>query len=250
MDGPHAGKVVFYENITALEGHLTFVDRGPMKTISGTPVACGEQAGGWFPSVVFVENFAGDGGFPADVILGNNNHCYLYRNLGPDGSGGRRLADAVTVQAGGKDIELFNPCFDVADIDNDGDWDLFGAPQAGEILFFERIKPTASSANPNFAKGVVIAHDDLYVQPSGHPRLKVADFTADGLLDFVVDRAWELTDLNHPQKRDYGALFKNVGTKTSPKLGPDGRAPRRTLYGRVSDMRCRASKRGQGGRLE
>jgi hypothetical protein len=217
MDGPYAGTVVFFENTTKPSGQLTFADKGPLKTVSGVPVAGGKQAGGWFPSVVFVVDFDGDGDALTDIILGYNNHCYLYRNLGPNGSDQWRLADAVAIQAAGADIELFNPCFDVADIDNDGDWDLFGAPQAGEILFFENVDTTAPRTNPTFAKGIVIAHDDLYVQPSGHPRLKVADFTGDGLLDFVVDRAWELTNLNHPQKRDYGALFKNIGTKTSPK---------------------------------
>ena len=225
MDGPYAGKVVWFENRTesrqgrlaAPAGQLTFVDRGYLKTVSGAPVAGGEQAGGWFPSVVFVEDFDGDRDGLTDVILGFNNHCYLYRNLGRDESGGWRLADAVTIQAGGKDIELFNPCFDVADIDGDGDRDLFAAPQAGQILFFENIDTTPPRTKPTFAKGVVIAHDDLYVQPSGHPRVTVADFTGDGLLDFVVDRAWELTDLNQPLKRDYGALFENTGTRISPK---------------------------------
>ena len=217
MDGPYAGKIVFFENTTVPQGQLTFVDRGPMKTVSGTPLAGGKQAGGWFPSVVFVVDFDGDDDGLTDIILGYNNHCYLYRNLGANGSGGWRLADAVTIQAGSEDIELFNPCFDVADVDNDGDWDLFGAPQAGEILFFENVDTSVPRAHPTFAKGVIIAHNDLYVQPSSHPRLKVADFTGDGLLDFVVDRAWELTDLNHPLKRDYGVLFKNIGTVTSPK---------------------------------
>ena len=217
MDSPYAGKVVWFENGTKPGGQLTFVDRGYLKTVSGAPVAGGEQAGGWFPSVVFVQDFDGDGDGLTDIILGFNNHCYLYRNLGRDESGGWRLADAVTIQAGGKDIELFNPCFDVADIDGDGDWDLFAAPQAGQILFFENIDTTTPRTKPTFAKGVVIAHDDLYVQPSGHPRLKIADFTGDGLLDFVVDRAWELTDLNQPLKRDYGALFENIGTKNLPK---------------------------------
>ncbi|MHC4742376.1 MAG: FG-GAP repeat domain-containing protein, partial [Planctomycetota bacterium] len=217
MDGPYAGKVVWFENKTVLTGQLTFLDKGPVKTVSGIPVAGGEQAGGWFPSVVFVKDFDGDNDDLTDIILGYNNRCYLYRNLGRDDSGGWRLGEAVTIQADGKDIELFNPCYDLADIDNDGDWDLFAAPQAGEILFYENVDDSAQRNRPTFAKGVVIAHDDLYVQPSGHPRLKVADFTGDGLPDFVVDRAWELTDLNHPQKRDYGALFENVGTKESAK---------------------------------
>ena len=217
MSGPYAGKIVFFENTTKAGSQLTFVDRGPLKTISGVPLAGGKQAGGWFPSVVFVVDFDGDDDGLTDIILGYNNHCYLYRNLGADGSGRWWLADAVTIQAGGEDIELFNPCFDVADIDSDGDLDLFGAPQAGQIYFYENIDKSNPRTMPTFAKGTIIAYNETYLQRSTHPRITVADFTGDGLLDFVVDRAWELTDLNHPLKRDYGALFKNIGTLKSPK---------------------------------
>lgn len=215
-DGPYKGKIVFFENITTIGGQLTFVDRGPMKTISGTLLAGGKQAGGWFPSITFVEDFNHDGDGWTDILLGSNNHCYLYRNLGSDG-GAWRLADAIAIRAGGDDITLFNPCFDVADIDSDGDKDLFGAPQSGQIYFFENVDTSVPRTNPTFAKGIVVAYDDLYLQWSTHPRIKVADFTGDGLLDFVVDRAWELADLNNPSHRDYGALFKNVGTAASPK---------------------------------
>ena len=218
MDGPYRGKIVLFENTTMRGGQLTFVNRGPMKTVTGTPLAGGKQAGGWFPSITFVVDFDGNRDGRTDVLVGSNNHCYLYRNLGPGGSGGWRLADAATIRAGGEDITLFNPCFEVADIDNDGDWDLFAAPQAGQIYFFENVDTTVPRTNPTFAKGVVIAYDEIYVQPSTHPRVTVADFTGDGLLDLVVDRAWELADLSNPSlKRDYGALFKNVGTTTSPR---------------------------------
>ncbi len=49
--------------------------------------------------------------------------------------------------------------------------------------------------------------------------MKVADFDGDGLLDFVVGRFWERTDLtNVLQARDYGGLYKNVGSRTSPRF--------------------------------
>jgi len=217
MSGPYAGKIAFFENTTKSGGQITFIDRGVMNTITGVPLAGGKQAGGWFPSVVFVKDFDGDRDGRTDILLGSNNHCYLYRNLGPDNAGGCRLADAVTIQAGGEDIELFNPCFDIADIDNDGDWDIFGAPQAGQIYFYENITKSVPKTKSTFAKGTIIAYDETYLQRSTHPRITVADFTGNGLLDFVVDRAWELTDLNNPLKRDYGALFKNTGTANSPK---------------------------------
>lgn len=218
MDGPYAGKIVFFENTTAQSRQLTFIDRGPMKTVSGTPLAGGEQAGGWFPSITFVADFDGDGDGRIDALVGSNNHCYLYRNLGQDGSGGGMLDDAITIKAGGEDIVLFNPCFEIADIDSDGDWDLFAAPQSGQIYLFENVDTTTPRTKPTFAKGVAIAYDEVYTMRSTHPRIKFADFTGDGLLDFVVDRAWELANLNAAsQTRDYGALFANVGTKTSPK---------------------------------
>jgi len=217
MSGPYAGKIAFFENTTKSGGLLTFVDRGVMKTITGVPLAGGKQDGGWFPSIVFVKDFDGDRDSRTDILLGSNNHCYLYRNLGTDGAGGWRLDDAVTIQAGGEDIELFNPCFDVADIDKDGDWDLFGAPQAGQIHLYENVDTSVPRTKPAFAKGTIIAYDETYLQRSTHPRVTVADFTGDGLLDFVVDRAWELTDFDNPLKRDYGTLFRNTGTATSPK---------------------------------
>jgi hypothetical protein len=230
MDGPYAGRVAFFENTTRRGGRLTFADRGLLRTISGTPVAGGKQAGGWFPSLAFVVDFDGDGDGRTDLLLGSNNHCYLYRNLGPDGPpigatsscpsewAGWRLDEAVTVQAAGKDIELFNPCFTTADVDHDGDWDLLAASQSGQIYLYENIDATTPRSRPTFAKASVIAYDQKQLQASGHPRVTVADFTGDGLLDLVVDRAWELADLNNlRQKRDYGALFRNVGTATAPR---------------------------------
>ena len=218
MDGPYRGKIVFFENTTKAGGSLTFVDRGPLKTTSGTPLAGGKQAGGWFPSIAFVTDFDRHGDGRTDVLVGSNNHCYLYRNLGPDSSGNWRLADAVPIEAGGEEIVLFNPCFEVADIDGDGDWDLFAAPQSGQIYLFENVDASPSKTNPTFAKGVIIAYDEVYLQASTHPRVTVADLTGDGLYDLAVDRAWELANLKNPSaERDYGALFKNVGTTVSPR---------------------------------
>jgi len=217
MDGPYADKIVFYENVTGDGGSLRFVDRGPLRTVSDTPLAGGDQAGGWFPSIVAVEDFDGGGDGRVDLLLGNNNHCYLYRNLGPDGHGGWRLDDAVLIEAGGKPIELFNPCFEVADVDADGDVDLLAAPQSGQIYLYENVDETTPRTKPTFASGRVIAYDERYLQRSTHPRVKAADFTGDGLIDLLIDRAWELADLDDLDgPRDYGVLLANVGTATSP----------------------------------
>ena len=170
--------------------------------------------------MVFVEDFDGDRDGRTDLLVGSNNRCYLYRNLGRDARGAWRLDDAVVLKAGGKEIVLFNPCFEVADIDKDGDRDLLAAPQSGRIYLYENVDTTPRRTRPTFAKGTVIAYDERYLQRSTHPRVKMADFTGDGLLDLVIDRAWELADLDHvSDRRDFGALFQNVGTAASPRWG-------------------------------
>ncbi|MBN1418602.1 MAG: VCBS repeat-containing protein [Planctomycetes bacterium] len=215
MDGPYARRIVLFENAGHGADPRTFIDRGPLRTVSGTPVAGGEAAGGWFPSVAFVEDFDGDGG-GTDLIVGTNDRCYLYRSLGRAESGGWRWADAEALRAGGEEIVLFNPCFAVADLDGDGDRDLVAAPQAGGIFFYENTAGDAR-ARPRFAKGVPLASDLVHTVPSTHPRVTIADFTGDGLLDISIDRAWEATDPRFPAaKRDYGALLANTGTAASP----------------------------------
>ena len=111
MDGPYAQRIVYFENTTEPGEAFTFRDRGALKTIFGIPLAGGKEAGGWFPSITFVTDSGGDGDQRTDVLVGTNNRCYLYRNLGEDGSGGWRWAEAIAIEAGGEAIELFNPCF-------------------------------------------------------------------------------------------------------------------------------------------
>ncbi|HEY2952207.1 MAG TPA: FG-GAP-like repeat-containing protein, partial [Verrucomicrobiae bacterium] len=82
-DGPDAGQIIFYRNTTREHGgQLTFTRVGPLQTLSGTPLAGGAQAGGWFPSITFVQDWDGDGVGP-DALVGSANHCWLYRALAP-----------------------------------------------------------------------------------------------------------------------------------------------------------------------
>jgi len=248
-DGPDSGKIVFYRNTTREHrGQLTLERVGPLQTVSGVPLAGGAQAGGWFPSIAFVRDWDGDGSGP-DVLVGSNHRCWLYRGLlrnstnptpesgaaspalrapsPPLGAEEKRLierpdqstfkfADAVAVQAGGKDIELVNPRFDCADIDNDGDLDLFGATQPGAVHWFKNV---GSRNRSELAAGEVVAWSGKYLIGDAHSGLKVADFDGDGLLDVVSGRFWERADLNAINaSHDFGGWWKNVGTRTAPRF--------------------------------
>ena len=221
-DGPHRHRVVWFENTTPVDGPLTFVERRPLETVSSVPIAGGAQRGGWFPGATFVEDFDDDGDGRTDLILGSNNHCYLYRGLGISEKGVPRWAAPVTLNVNGEPIELFNPCFEVADIDADGDWDLLAAPQAGSLLIFENID-RSPDGTPTFATGRPLLGNEVYSERSGHPRITARDFTGDGLVDLVIDRAWELFSPNATSpERDFGKLFANVGSLTRPRWEPRG----------------------------
>ncbi|MHC4444800.1 MAG: FG-GAP repeat domain-containing protein [Planctomycetota bacterium] len=208
QDGPYKYQVVYYENTTAPAGPLTFTDRGPIKTQSGNSLF----QGGWFPAITFVPDWDGDADGQLDVLVGTNNRCYLHRNLRL--SGNSLIVDnPVTIKANGTDIDLSNPRFDVADIDNDGDRDLFAGCQPGPIYYYRNIDTTIPRTNPTFAVGQVIAFEEAYYIADAHSAVKVADFTGDGLLDFVVGRYWERSLLAYPEApREYGWLYENDGS--------------------------------------
>ena len=215
-DGPDRGKIIFYRNTTREHGgELTFTRVGTLQTVAGIPLAGGAQAGGWFPSITFVRAWDGNGE-RADAIVGSNNRCWLYRNLGTNADGSPRFAEAVALRVGGKEIELVNPRFDCADIDGDGALDLFAGTQPGPIYWYKNM---GARANPEFAAAQVIAFDGKYLIGDAHSGVKVADFDGDGLPDFVAGRFWERTDLNRPAApREFGGFFKSTGTHSSPRF--------------------------------
>jgi hypothetical protein len=196
--------------------------------VSDVPLAGGAQAGGWFPSITFVEDWDGDGRGP-DALIGSNHRCWLYRGLAardPSKTSAEapvhaehnapRFEDAVPLQAGGKDIHLVNPRFDCADIDGDGDLDLFAGTQPGPIHWF---KNCGTLGRPELAAGKVVAFEGKYLIGDAHSGVKVADMDGDGLLDLMAGRFWERIDLNQAeQPRDFGGFYKNIGTRTSPRF--------------------------------
>ena len=215
-DGPDSGKVIFYRNTTREHGgELTFTRVGPLETVTGIALAGGPQAGGWFPSINFVKDWDGDGAGP-DALVGSNHRCWLYRSAGTNANGLPRFAEAVALQAGGQEIALVNPRFDCADIDGDGDLDLFAGTQPGAVHFLKNI---GSRSHPEFAPGEIVAWNGKYLIGDAHSGVKVADFDGDGLLDVVSGRFWERVDLNAPDvPRDFGGFWKNVGSRNSPRF--------------------------------
>ncbi len=219
-DGPDGGRIVFYRNTTAGPGQpLTFSRVGPLQTVTGEPLAGGAQAGGWFPSIVFVTGWDGETTRRLDALVGSNHHCWLYRGLGTNADGSPQFAAAVAVQAGGTDINLPNPRFDTVDIDADGDLDLFAGAQPGPVWWFEN---RGTRAKPALAAGRVVAWEGRYLIADAHSGVKVADFDGDGLLDLAAGRFWERTDLNRPdQPREFGGFFRNVGSRSAPRFVRD-----------------------------
>ena len=212
--GNDAGTIVYYRNTTTPGGTLTFTRVGALQTISGTLVAGGITAGGWFPSIACVGDWDGDRHAGTDILVGSNNRCWLYRSQGRDGSGAPRLADAVAIQAAGTYIVRTNPRYDVADIDNDGDLDLFAGCQEGPIYWYRNI---GTRTAPVFAAGVVVAYSTPYYIGDAHSSMKIADWDGDGLLDIVAGRYWERTPSSEATlPRYYGGFYKNVGTPTNP----------------------------------
>lgn len=221
-DGPDSGQIVFHRNTTREHaGQLTFTRVGPLQTTGGLPLAGGAQAGGWFPSIAFARDWDGDGAGP-DALVGSNHRCWLYRDAGTNADGSPRFLEPAALEAGGKPIELVNPRFDCADLDADGDLDLFAGTQPGAVHFFRNI---GTGAQPALAPGIVVAWSGRYLIGDAHSGVKVADFDGDGLPDLASGRFWERADLQPPdQPHDFGGLWKNTGARHRPRFERHHRA--------------------------
>jgi hypothetical protein len=198
--GPYENRVVRYENVTVRGGPLTFADRGPMTTVSGVPLT---------GRVSFVD-WDGDGRL--DVLTDADDTVTLHRNVGTSRAvADMALADGVWVEANGTPIRLGNPRLDTADIDGDGDLDLFAGTEDGRVYLFRNV---GTRRAPVLEGGRLLAFYDYMDAKTG---IKVADFDGDGLLDFVVGRFWERSHYGD-QPRVFGRLYHNVGTRTAPRF--------------------------------
>ena len=198
--GPYENRVVRYENVTVRGGPLTFAERGPMTTVSGVPLT---------GRVSFVD-WDGDGRL--DVLTDADDTVTLHRNVGTSRAvADMALADGVWVEANGTPIRLANPRLDAADIDGDGDLDLFAGTEDGRVYLFRNV---GTRGAPVLEGGRLLAFYDYMDAKTG---IKVADFDGDGVLDFVVGRFWERSHYGD-QPRVFGRLYHNVGTRTAPRF--------------------------------
>ena len=197
----YTGHLVAYRNVTQDNGGvLTFQDYGPVRTVSGKKINS---------EVTFVD-WDNDG--DKDILCGVDDVVTYLANTDTDGNLWTfSLADGVFILANGTPIEVQSPRIDCADIDTDGDLDLFVGMQDGKVYWFTNV---GTRSAPVFMEGRIIAfYEGGYHALSSNA--KVADFDGDGLLDFVVGRVWENTHWAE-QPRLYGRLYKNVGTPTAP----------------------------------
>lgn len=197
----YVNQVGRFENTTTRGGQLTFTYRGKLTTKSGKTMG----------STVRFVDYDGDG--KTDVLSNRGEGIIaLYKNSGKsDRVADMELEDGVYLKANGVTLHIWNATPDFADIDADGDLDLFSGTEDGPIYFFENV---GTRKEPVFSIGGIIAFYEYMDLRSG---VKVADFDGDGLLDFVAGRYWERTQWGE-QPRMFGKLYKNIGTSTKPKF--------------------------------
>lgn len=202
--GPNAdyrNQVSKYENTTVKGGPLTFTYRGKLTTPSGKSPG----------STVRFADLDGDG--KTDVFSNRGEGLVaFYKNTGTSNAiQDMQISEGTYLEANGVPLVMWNATPDFADIDNDGDLDMFSGTEDGPIYFFENV---GNRTKPVFTMGRMVAFFEYMDLRSG---VRVADFDGDGLLDFVAGRYWERTQWG-AQPRLFGRLYKNVGTRTSPKF--------------------------------
>ncbi|MDO8683376.1 MAG: VCBS repeat-containing protein [Armatimonadota bacterium] len=201
-DSAYTDSIALFENVTVRGGQPKLIDRGTLKTESGKNIG-----GAWFPAATVVD-WDGDG--KNDLLVGGDGKLFFHKNIGKGKSlADMRFADAEPVMADGKQIAYSSIRAECADIDNDGDIDLFVSAQGGGPWLYRN---TGTRTKPVFGDG-----ENLQSCTGGHDGISVADFDGDGLLDYVDGNLWETT-AKEGKRRSYARFYKNIGSKTNPRF--------------------------------
>ena len=207
--GPDSKHVVRYENVTTTGGELTFqrvadANNGRLLTVTGQGLGAP-----WFGAITVVD-WDGDG--KKDVLSAPDDILEFNKNIGPTGSMTNiQLADGVPIQAAGADIVLSCIRAECADIDGDGDLDVFTAGWGGIINYYQNV---GTRTNP-----VLAAAQQVATTTGAQVAVTPADWDGDGLIDLAVGQYWcygQLVGTEGEYDGKFGSLWKNVGTLSAP----------------------------------
>ena len=201
LSGPFINRVVPYEDVSAPGGAPSFRERPPLATTGGAALA---------GRVAFTD-WDGDGRL--DVMCSTvDGLVAFHRNVGESREVARiAIADGLPLRANGVELLLDGPRPDFADLDADGDLDVFVGTEDGPVYFFENL---GTRAAPALGLGRVLAWHGYMDAKTG---VKVADFDGDGLLDVAVGRFWQRTT-HGDRPIVHGRLLRNVGTARAPRF--------------------------------
>jgi hypothetical protein len=209
-DPAHQYQFFVYENTAGPGKPPTFKDHGPLKTVNGKSVCSF-----WFATMA-IADWDGDG--KKDILashltqetlgpLNEYHRVFFYKNKSSE-PWVFALEDGVPLEADGKDIIAHSPRVEVTDVDGDGDYDLFCAPQGGAVSWWKNV---GTKSNPSLTAAGSLATG------GGHSGIKVADLTGDGLPDCLIGDMWG--GGQKPGRASAHTYFlKNVGTRTKPRF--------------------------------
>jgi hypothetical protein len=202
--GNYGGQLVWYKNVTTPGGQLTFAFQGQVySSYNSQPVGVSHSGG----AIVTFCDWDGDG--DTDLLVGQDAMIEVHENIGTKTNPQLRFKQYV--QANGTDIQLLTANCDYTDVDGDGLPDLFVSTEEGRVYLFKNV---GTRANPQFREGQLVVYYAFMDQRAG---IKVADWDGDGLQDIVIGRYWQRAEWGSDQ-REYGHLYKNVGSLTSPRF--------------------------------
>lgn len=124
-----------------------------------------------------------DGDSDPDLIIGNDyGELYYFENTGTDGNPGLTRRTGVANPLNGVDVGSYSKPT-LADLDNDGDFDLLVGNDSGSINYFEN---TGTPTNPAFTLRTGIDNPLENINVDSHSASSLADLDGDGDFDIVI----------------------------------------------------------------